>query len=474
MGQCFLYREIMLKRQVADILRTHGFFAPDRRVLAACSGGTDSLVLLDILRDLHAEGGPQIICAHYEHGIRGAASRADADAVAAYCAAHDIPCIIEAGDVPRYARTHKLSLETAARVCRYDFLHRLQEQEHCDAIALAHHADDLAETVLMRILRGTGPAGLAAMREWDGVHLRPLLHTVRAEIEGYIRAHELHPCHDLTNDQQDAQRNRIRHTLLPTLCTYGNRNIRDALVRLSDLAGEEDDFLTQYAAAELERASSGGGLSVGVLNTLHTAMVRRVLRLFWERVTDGQQDLSYEHEERMRCLLTRAGTAQCELPHGWRAHMRYGVLRLQREETRTTQQGKEEEIFLPLTHEYDIINFQGRLFSMRRMDDVTDEDWQKAVDGKAVYADAAGLPPLVLRTRRPGDYMRLSIGRKKIKDIMIDDKIPREARDSIPLLAVAGSSEIFWMVGGRRSILAPVTEHCVVFAIAWEKESTAS
>ena len=462
MGQCFLYREIMLKRQVADILRAHGFFAPDRRVLAACSGGTDSLVLLDILSDLHAAGGPQIICAHYEHGIRGAASRADADAVAAYCAARDIPCIIEAGDVPRYARTHKLSLETAARVCRYDFLHRLQEQEHCDAIALAHHADDLAETVLMRILRGTGPAGLAAMREWDGVHLRPLLHTARTEIERYIRAHELHPCHDRTNDQQNAQRNRIRHTLLPTLCTYGNRNIRDALVRLSALAGEEDDFLTQCAAAELERASSGGGLSVDVLNTLHTAMVRRVLRLFWE------------HEERMRRLLTRAGTAQCELPHGWRARLRYGVLRLQREETRTTQQGKEEEIFLPLTHEYDIINFQGRLFSMRRMDIVTDEDWQKAVDGKAVYADAAGLPPLVLRTRRPGDYMRLSIGRKKIKDIMIDDKIPREARDSIPLLAVAGSSEIFWMVGGRRSILAPVTEHCVVFAIAWEKESTAS
>ena len=284
-------------------------------MLAACSGGTDSLVLLDILRDLHAAGGPQIICAHYEHGIRGAASRADADAVAAYCAVHDIPCVIEAGDVPRYARTHKLSLETAARICRYDFLHRLQEQEHCDAIALAHHADDLAETVLMRILRGTGPAGLAAMREWDGVHLRPLLHTARTEIERYIRAHELHPCHDLTNDQQDAQRNRIRHTLLPTLCTYGNRNIRDALVRLSVLAGEEDDFLTQYAASELERASSGGGLSVGVLNTLHTAMVRRVLRLFWERVTAGQQDLSYEHEERMRRLLTRAGTSQCELAY---------------------------------------------------------------------------------------------------------------------------------------------------------------
>ena len=183
MGQCFLYREIMLKRQVADILRAHGFFAPDRRVLAACSGGTDSLVLLDILSDLHAAGGPQIICAHYEHGIRGAASRADADAVAAYCTARDISCVIEAGDVPRYAQMHKLSLETAARICRYDFLHRLQEQEHCDAIALAHHADDLAETVLMRILRGTGPAGLAAMREWDGVHLRPLLHTARTELE---------------------------------------------------------------------------------------------------------------------------------------------------------------------------------------------------------------------------------------------------------------------------------------------------
>ena len=467
-------QESILNARVTDVLRAHDLYTPNSSVLCACSGGTDSLALLDVLMRLRAEGGPHVMCAHYEHGIRGGSSRADADAVAAYCAEHHIPCVIEAGDVPYYARAHKCSMETAARVCRYDFLHRVHIREQCDGIALAHHADDLAETVLMRILRGTGPAGLAAMRVWDGVHLRPFLFTARAEIEAYIREHNLRPCHDVTNDQQDIQRNRIRHALLPELRTYGNPAVDDALVRLSILSAEEDDYLAQLSAEELRRAVCRDGLSAAAVRALHPAMQRRVLRLFWAATTK-EQDFSYHQEEQMRALLASRGTAQCSLPHGWTAVLRYDMLFLQHGACPTKQpQGDAEEIFLPLHCEYDIMTFKGRLFSLRRGIVMRADEWQKAVCGKAVYADAAELPPLVLRTRRPGDYMQLPIGCKKLKEIMINDKIPREVRDSIPVLAVAGSSEIFWMVGGRRSILAPVTEHSTVLAVEWEKENTTS
>lgn len=451
-----LYWELILQKQVAGILRAHSLFSRSCKILVACSGGTDSLVLLDILDALRSTDGPHILCAHYEHGIRGEESRADAHFVEAFCRERAIPFVRGAGDVPAYARTHRLSMETAARICRYDFLHRVRVERACCCIATAHHADDLAETVLMRILRGTGPAGLAAMKEWDGVLLRPLLSVTRGAIEAYANKRELAPRHDLTNDLLDARRNRIRHQLMPELRTY-NPSVQAALTRLSTLAAEEDGLLSSLAAEALLRAECTEGLAVTVLRDLHPALQRRVLRLFWMRETGMVHDFSYLHEERLRTLLYAKEAARCGMPCRWYAVSHYGLLTLHRE-TETRAAVENEEILLSLTREYDIINFQGMEFHVQRLTYMTVDDWCSMAERTAVYADLSALPQLVLRTRHAGDYMRLPVGRKKIKDILIDDKIPREQRDSIPLVAFAHTNEIFWMAGGRRSVCAPVIE----------------
>jgi len=474
-GVLFLYQEMALQKYVEHILRRYDVFAPEYTVLAACSGGTDSIVLLNLLAALRSAGGPRVVCAHFEHGIRGEESRADARFVEEFCGTREIPFVLERGDVPASARAYRLSMETAARKCRYDFLRRVCADQKCTRIILAHHADDLAETVLMRILRGTGPAGLAAMREDDGILLRPFLSVTRAEIEAYAEQHALNPRHDATNDLPDARRNCIRNILMPQLRRDYNPAVRDALTRLSVLAGEEDDFLTGLADEALLRAESTDGLRADVLRDLHPALQRRVLRLFWTRTTGAVQDFSFLHEECLRGLLDRTGSAECGLAHGWRGVFRYGVLMLcPPAEKRIFAWEEDEEILLPLDWEYGIINFQGAAFRVRRLTAMTADDRRRMTDADAVYADRALLPPIVLRTRRPGDRMRLSVGQKKIKDIFIDDKVPRERRDEIPLAACMNSSEIFWIAGGRRSTLAPVTESSRdIISIEYVKETTA-
>ena len=466
-----MYREYILQKHIERILRTHDLFDAVRVLLVACSGGTDSLALLDALDCLREAGGPCLVCAHYEHGIRGAASRADARFVEEFCRARALPFVCESGDVPAYADAHKLSLETAARTCRYDFLHRAAEETRADAIVLAHHADDLAETVLLRILRGTGPAGLAAMRVRDGRHLRPLLGVTRAAIEAYAAERGLSPRHDATNDALDARRNRVRHELLPALRAQYNPAVVEALTRLSALAAEEDDFLSSLARAEYSRARCEGGLSVAVLRALHPAVQRRVLRLFWATETRAMQDFSYLHEERLRALLSAEGVARAQMQGGWYAYSRYGTLELSRPSV-PKEMVEKHEILLPFTREYAIMNFQGMEFHIRCLNRMTADDWRRMEAREAVYADRMALPPLVLRTRREGDHMQLPVGRKKLKEILIDDKIPREERDALPLIALADTHEIFWIAGGRRSSLAPVTESTQdILSISYAKET---
>jgi tRNA(ile)-lysidine synthetase, C-terminal domain len=311
------------------------------------------------------------------------------------------------------------------------------------------------------------------MRVFDGVHLRPLLFLTRAAIEAYVEERGLSPRHDATNDALDVRRNRIRHELLPTLRAQYNPAVGDALMRLSVLAAEEDDLLAALARAEYSRARCEGGLSIEVLCALHPALQRRVLRLFWAAETQAAQDFSYLHEERLRALLTAEGTAHAEMQGGWHAYSRYGVLALCRLPAHKDAL-ENREILLPFTREYAIINFQGMEFHIRCLNRMTADDWRRMEAREAVYADCMALPPLVLRTRREGDHMQLPVGRKKLKEILIDDKIPREERDTMPLIALADTHEIFWIAGGRRSTLAPVTESTRdILCISYVKETIA-
>jgi len=295
------------------------------RVLVACSGGADSLTLLDILWRLASLSRYdfRVEAAHFEHGIRLAdgASRRDAAFVNDFCLERGIPFTLEHADVPGEARARGLSLETAARLARYRFLERTRVRRGLTLIATAHQADDQAETVLMRILRGTGTLGLGAMRPRAMGHLpliRPLLFATRREIERYVAQRGLTPCEDETNGEADFTRNRLRLVTLPRLREEYNPRLVEALCSLSEVCAADADFIESEAGKAFEGLLKGERLRVRPVLELHTALQRAVLRLFWERRTGARADLPFAHAERLRLLLGRAAAGgRQELPHGY-------------------------------------------------------------------------------------------------------------------------------------------------------------
>lgn len=313
-----------LLKDTAKFCEREGLIPSGAGVLAACSGGPDSLALLDILWRLSrlSKYNFTVEAAHFEHGIRveDGASREDAAFVAKFCQEREIPCTIAHGDVPAFAEAGKLSLETAARQCRYEFLEKTRKARGLDLIATAHQADDQAETVLMRLLRGTGITGLAAMRpraEGELPLIRPLLFAPRTAIEEYCKVRRLNPRQDATNELLDCTRNRLRLETLPRLKEEYNPRLVQALCQLASISAAESDFIGAEAQKSFERLAGKEGLEAEGFRKLPQALKWHVLRLFWQQETGSHKDLPYAHVQRL-CHVLETGHAgsQQQLPHG--------------------------------------------------------------------------------------------------------------------------------------------------------------
>ena len=230
--------------KVLKYIREQRLLQPGNRIAVACSGGADSVALLRVLLDLRQELGIVLSVAHFHHQIRGAEADADKLFVEELAARFKVEFHSGSGDVPAHAGARKVSIETAARELRHQWFAELIHQGKADKIATAHTLDDQAETVLMRILRGTGARGLAGIAPSQKVKnlVRPLLETGRHEIEAYLKALG-QPWHDDSSNQDlNHTRNRIRHTLLPLLERDFNPAIRQTLADLAELARAEDEY----------------------------------------------------------------------------------------------------------------------------------------------------------------------------------------------------------------------------------------
>jgi tRNA(Ile)-lysidine synthase len=311
-------------------------------LILAVSGGADSLCLADAAFAVAPRLCLKPVIAHFDHGLRGAASRADAEFVCDFAQAHEVACVVEQADVRALAAERKVSTEVAARDARYGFLARTGEQHHATLVALAHHADDQAETVLFRLLRGTGLTGLRGMQMHSPLHgaphltaVRPLLRVTRADIEQYCRERHLQPRHDATNDELHHARNRIRHELLPALEQY-NPNIRAVLARLADTVASDLEVIEAATRDAFERIAHAQGDAIEVdrpaWRALPAGLQRDVLREAVRRLKGDLTNLGYTAIEEARDVLNSdAGVGEIALMHDVRIGVTWRTFTLARQ-----------------------------------------------------------------------------------------------------------------------------------------------
>ena len=304
-------------------------FAGVDKVLIAVSGSADSLALAELMKKSRRRFGLEIFIAHFEHGLRGQDSIDDADFVKKFSEAHEIQFIGGSGDVKNFAAENKISVETAARILRYEFLNKAKADLNCDAIALAHHADDQAETILMRLLRGATSAGLSAMKfrtfsDDYGLLIRPLLRFRKVELENFCRKNNLSPRLDKTNFVPDATRNKIRLELIPTLEKF-NPALVETLCRLGEVTAEESEFISAQAQKIFPAVIKNNAIIRAEFLKLHPAIQRVVIKKFLAQVTGSIKDLGFVHLEGVRKVLLN-DLSGVELPKNLRADLRRGKL----------------------------------------------------------------------------------------------------------------------------------------------------
>jgi tRNA(Ile)-lysidine synthase len=468
-----------LERKVLEFIRLHRLFAGAKGILAGLSGGADSTALLHVLHSLRAEHSIEapLVCAHINHKLRGRASDDDEQFVVRQAAESGLPLVTRAVQVRAYAKTHKLSLETAGRQLRLASFREMAEEQGCDWIATGHQKNDNAETVLHRLRRGTGFRGLAGIRpvrQFDEALwlARPLLGVTRDEIVQYLKERSRPWREDRSNADLAFTRNVIRHQLLPAL----QRESRRCLVEeLSDLAAAADrlqDRIRREAEEVRPKlvapADAGVIITASGLASLPAPVAVELVRQVLVSLGCGEQGLTEHHYRGILRLAQRAAEGRgISLPGGFEA--RYARPQIIVSASKPAAGRKARTGPAPTTIEAvpTVIQVPGRTqFAGCEIEakvlDRDETELPRVKDGKShfcEYLDEDRVQyPIVVRPRRTGDtFWPLGLaGPKKVGKFLTAAKVPRELRERI--LIFADREKILWVCPIRIGEQAKVTE----------------
>lgn len=440
----------VLARLQASIIEQK-LFPAGAKLLLCCSGGADSVALVQLFSRLRARMQITLLAVHVDHQLRGAESEADAELVKEQCLQLNIPVIVR-----KIRLEGTQDLENQARRKRFEVFRQILDLYRFDFIVTAHHNNDQAETVLMNLARGAGLGGLAGIKPRSGKVLHPLLPFDKAELMDALREQQIPWREDATNANQAFKRNWIRHTLIPLMQKELNPALVTKLGRQAQIFAEAENLLLQRVQPLLKRAILEQGpqsvtLSLPVLQKAHRVEQYYLLRKAAELVTGSDRDFFQQSFEEIMALQAAEGSRQARLGGGIYARKQYDELVL-----------SAVELAEPAPEPYSVDENRSRAvygnyrFSFKLLRVLPEHRME---DGHQVYLDADKINfPFTIRSRKPGDrFVPFGMTQlKKLKEYLIDAKVPRYERDLVPVFDDGG--KIFWIAGHRLDARVAVEE----------------
>ena len=439
-----------MRKSVIDTIVDSGLIEKDAYIIVGLSGGPDSLCLLHALLQIGDAYNLSIVPVHVNHRLRPSAGD-EADHVARLCARFGMECNIFETDVQEAANDFGVSTEEAGRMLRYEIFDDVANDIHSQGvptenifIAVAHNADDQSETVLFRLLRGTGIHGLAGIPETRSsdegyMIIRPLLKVTREEIEAYIKANNLKANIDESNSTSDYTRNRIRNELIPYLEKNYNPNIKDALRRYAEIADVDDSVMTDIAYNEcsenlhVNQDDNVVTLDITDIKDNPPGINRRIVAIVFRslRIDDNS---SYELVLAiLRMIYSDNPSAVYDLPAGYKAIRVYNTIYF-----------TDNEKYFGIAEPEDDLSLMTQVIMMKEFS-MPDDASCAAFDFDKFNAAYPGrIGDIVLRTRREGDYIAIKDGSKKIQDFFVDTKVRKAARDSLLMACI--DNEVLWIL----------------------------
>lgn len=450
-----------MRNKVLLWCREQKLFQAGDTVICAVSGGADSVAMLHLLLSLQEALGVTVRAAHYNHRLRGAESDRDEAFVQELCRTWNVPLEVSGGDVAERAARTGESIEEAARVMRYAWLEGLH-----GSVATAHNADDNLETVLLNLLRGTALRGLCGIPPKRGAIVRPLLCLTRQEIETYLQENGLPHVEDSSNETDEHLRNRLRRQILPLL-RQENPALSRTVLRSCEILRGDEVYLHEIAENALKKAKTPEGWTVETLKFLPEGVRTRALRLWLAQ--GGVKKPAQTHVQAVDgLLLSENPSGKVSLPGGKLAAREYGLLVL--------RAAAELDAFAPVVldpaGETEAPELGLRIVSGREN---TLKNSAEIPDSASTFVVKCGMMdlelPLVLRPRQQGDALRLPGGRRSLKKLLIDRKIPAAKRGWVPVLADGrGVLAVYGLGVNLDRVARPGDEAIVIHIIKMEKE----
>lgn len=430
----------MIEKRVLRYIERYHMIETGDRVLIGLSGGADSAALFHILRKYQEDLGFVLMAVHVDHGLRGAEAERDRRFVEDLCRRYAVPCICEKMPVRQMAAQGRLSLEEAGREARREVFLRCAEDQQCDKLALAHHKNDQAETMLHHLARGTGLTGLAGLSPADGFRIRPLLCLERREIEHYLQEEGFAHVEDSSNQGDAYTRNRIRHVILRELESQVNEKAVEHMAGTADILRQADIYLKDRGRELLDKYGKRELFLEDALFYEDAVPVYYALREFLNVNFRAGKDIGRGHYDRLLDWVRMPVGKVLQLPHGIRVQRGYGGLSFYRD----GQQAEAFSVPLKIPGEVKRAGFRLRCRIVpNNLQQVPQKKYTKWLNYDRIKNTVD------VRTRCPGDYLvvNASGGKKKLKDYFIDHKVPRQDRDRAVL--VAQGREVLWVVGFR-------------------------